>query len=116
MSKHTPKPWFEDAGYIVTHRVDDDGSRDCVILAEMHSTFGPDDYGVHQWMLPPEEYRANACLIAAAPEMYELLTRVATSTNSGYGSMMSAAALADTLRDLSSQAKQLMAKIEGGGE
>ncbi len=51
-----------------------------------------------------------------APEMYELLTRVATSTNSGYGSMMSAAALADTLRDLSSQAKQLMAKIEGGGE
>ena len=51
-----------------------------------------------------------------APEMYELLTRVATSTNSGYGSMMSAAALADTLRDLSSQAKQLLTKIEGGGE
>lgn len=49
-----------------------------------------------------------------APEMYELLTRVATSTNSGYGSVMSAAALADTLRDLSSQAKQLLAKIEGG--
>jgi 7-keto-8-aminopelargonate synthetase-like enzyme len=59
---------------------------------------------------------ADARLIAAAPDMYELLTRVATSTNSGYGSMMSAAALADTLRDLSSQAKQLMAKIEGGGE
>jgi hypothetical protein len=51
-----------------------------------------------------------------APEMYELLTRVATSTNSGYGSMMSAATLADTLRDLSSQAKQLLAKIEGGGD
>ena len=55
-------------------------------------------------------------LFVAAPEMYELLQQVATSTNSGYGSMMSAAALADTLRDLSSQAKQLMAKIEGGGE
>ena len=63
-----------------------------------------------------EKRDANARLVVAAPEMLELLTRVATSTNSGYGSMMSAAALADTLRDLSSQAKQLMAKIDGGGE
>ena len=55
-------------------------------------------------------------LKGVALEMYELLQQVATSTNSGYGSMRSAAALADTLRDLSSQAKQLMAKIEGGGE
>jgi len=63
-----------------------------------------------------EQRHYYACLMMAASEMYELLTRVATSTNSGYGSMMSAAALADTLRNLSSQAKQLLAKIEGGGE
>lgn len=104
MSKHTPGPWNYDAGYIDTHAVDDDGSRDCVILAEMHSTFGPDDYGVHQWMLPPEEYEANGRLIAAAPEMYELLAEFRDT------------ATIETPTDVLERVNTLLAKIEGGGD
>jgi hypothetical protein len=110
MSKHTPGPWYEDAGYICTKS--DEG--DFIILAEMHSTFGPDDYGVDQWRLEDDELDANARLIAAAPEMYELIQALATSTESGYASPMSEAALLDTLHQLQGQAKQLLTQIKGG--
>lgn len=112
MSKHTPGPWNYDSGYIDTHAVDDDGSIDYIILAEMHSTFGPDNYGVDQWMLPPEECEANGRLMAAAPEMYELvsdLSQAYDDSNSGHE-------LASRLYDLRCKALRLLAKIEGGGE
>lgn len=110
MSEHTPGPWNYDCGYIDTQRVEDDGSSDYVILAEMRSTFGYDDYGVHKWMLPPEEYEANARLIAAAPEMFELLSDVrryvadANLRGDGYAEI-----------DLKA-IDALLAKIEGGGK
>lgn len=108
MSKHTPGPWNYDSGYIDTHAVDDDGSLDYIILAEMHSTFGPDNYGVDQWRLPPEEYEANGRLITAAPDMYELLGKIRGHIDS-------------TCRECESKAivpeiDALLDKIEGGGE
>ena len=106
MSKHTPGPWNYDCGYIDTQRVEDDGSSDYVILAEMRSTFGYDDYGVHKWMLPPEEYEANARLIAAAPEMLELLRKILSSMND------------DTdphwVYGFTGEIIEMLAKIEGG--
>lgn len=118
MSKHTPGPWNYDSGYIDTHAVDDDGSRDYIILAEMHSTFGPDNYGVDQWMLPPEEYEANAHLIAVAPEMYELLERAGEIMNE-LESLIDNAFTNDASAQKSQWLKDadaLLAKIEGGGD
>jgi len=109
MSKHTPGPWNYDSGYIDTHAVDDDGSRDYIILAEMHSTFGPDNYGVDQWMLPPEEYEANARLIAAAPEMYEALQMFLAYNDQG-------APLHFDTDAMWAKARNVLAKIEGGGD
>lgn len=54
-------------------------------------------------------------LAMIAPDMYELLDQMVAATNDT-ANMMSAAYLAETLRDLSSQARQLMAKMQGGGE
>lgn len=48
-----------------------------------------------------------------SPDMYELLDQMVAATNDT-ANMMSAAYLAETLRDLSGQARQLLAKIEGG--
>lgn len=110
MSNHTPGPWNYDSGYIDTHRVEDDGSSDYLILAEMRSTFGYDDYGVHKWMLPPEEYEANARLIAAAPEMFELISGLSQA----YDDRQSGHELAFRLYDLRCAALRLLAKIEGG--
>lgn len=104
MSKHTPGPWNHGEGYIDTHAVDDDGSRDYIILAELHSTFGPDNYGVDQWRLPPEEYEANGRLIAAAPEMYELLEYIRDM------------ATIETPTDVLERVNTLLAKIDGGGK
>lgn len=110
MSKHTPGPWNYGEGYIDTHAVDDDGSRDYIILAELHSTFGPDNYGVDQWMLPPEEYEANGRLIAAAPEMFELISGLSLA----YDDRQSGHELASRLYDLRCVALRLLDKIEGG--
>jgi hypothetical protein len=107
MSKHTPGPWNYDSGYIDTHAVDDDGSRDYIILAEMHSTFGPDNYGVDQWMLPPEEYEANARLIAAAPEMYEALQMFLAYNDQG-------GPISFDTDAMWAKARSVLAKIEGG--
>lgn len=110
MSKHTPGPWNYGEGYIDTHAVDDDGSCDYIILAELHSTFGPDNYGVDQWMLPPEEYDANGRLMAAAPEMYELLRDVRQY-------VADANLRSDCYAEIDLKAiDALLAKIEGGGE
>ena len=120
MSKHTPGPWNYGEGYIDTHAVDDDGSLDYIILAELHSTFGPDNYGVDQWMLPLEEYEANGRLIAAAPDMLELLNTART--------LLSTVAVAarwndDTIKQLVPEclafmhaSSDILAKIEGGGD
>lgn len=120
MSKHTPGPWNYGEGYIDTHAVDDDGSRDYIILAEMHSTFGPDNYGVDQWMLPPEEYEANGRLIAAAPEMYELIQMLVRTWENDCQFIPcdteAASELSNKLARLAAQAVPLLAKIEGGGE
>jgi len=115
MSKHTPLPWNYGEGYIDTHAVDDDGSVDYIILAELRSTFGPDDYGVDQWILPPEEREANGCLMAAAPEMYELIVQVADLHNPRFdgAAYIELVTEMDRLADL---AQELLAKIEGGGE
>lgn len=112
MSKHTPPPWNYGEGYIDTHAVDDDGSVDYIILAELHSTFGPDDYGVDQWILPPEEREANGCLMAAAPEMYELISDLSQA----YDDHQSGHELASRLYDLRCRALRLLDKIEGGRE
>lgn len=107
MSKHTPGPWNFDSGYIDTHAVDDDGSTDYIILAELHSTFGPDKYGVNQWMLPPEEYEANGRLIAAAPEMLEALQMFLAYNDQG-------APLSFDTDAMWAKARSVVAKIEGG--
>ena len=53
-------------------------------------------------------------LAMIAPDMYELIQALATSTESGYASPMSEAALLDILHQLQGQAKQLLTQIEGG--
>lgn len=57
MSGHTPGPWRFDAEY---GRVEADGRRVCDMPSAGLSLY-------------PEEYEANARLIAAAPEMLEAL-------------------------------------------
>ena len=97
MSKHTPGPWEWGCGYI-----DTTVEGDYIIIAELHSTFGPDNYGVDQWMLEDEEYESNGRLIAAAPEMLELLREIRNSD-----------ILPPCRRDA---IDALLDKIEGGGK
>jgi hypothetical protein len=103
MSKHTPGPWQIDGEYVY-QLVSAVGNGVSIFESEWFGCITG----------TPEEALANARLIVAAPEMYELIAHVAAATESGYGSMMSAAQLAETLLQLRKQAKQLMAKIEGG--
>lgn len=110
MSKHTPVPWNYDAGYIDTHV---DG--DYIILAELHSTFGPDDYGVDQWRLDDDEYDANGRLMAAAPEMLELLQIIHQFAQQQDGGA-TAKELSAAVETMGKRAGNLIAKIEGGEE
>lgn len=68
MSKHTPGPWEVDGPHLTDRRIailgaeKDDGWQ--VVIATMRT---PDS------RMPEEEQRANASLIAAAPELLESL-------------------------------------------
>lgn len=64
MSGHTPGPWRFDAEY---GRVEADGRRVCDMPSAGLSLY-------------PEEYEANARLIAAAPAMLEALRRIASQS------------------------------------
>lgn len=103
MSKHTPGPWEYSEGYVSAT-----DNSDYIILAEVHSALGTDNFGEEPLMLGPEERIANARLIAAAPEMYELLTKIRGHIDS-------------TCRECESKAivpeiDALLGKIDGGGE
>ena len=99
MSKHTPGPW----------EVTDDG---CIyfkdgFIGEAYD-FNPGLYGEKEEKAP---MMANARLMAAAPEMYEFIKDLA-STPTPPGSMPYNC-YADSLLDAVSDAKGLIAKIEG---
>lgn len=103
MSKHTPGPWVVD-------------SEDADLFTQNQSRMWINATGMHIGYVDgprTSERIANARLIAATPDMYELLDQMVAATNDT-ANMMSAAYLAETLRDLSGQARQLLAKIEGG--
>lgn len=58
----------------------------------------------------------DAQLIEAAPEMFELIQQTASAIERGCANMTPAAQLAVALLQLRNQAKELLAKIEEGGE
>ena len=100
MSKHTPLPWNYRAGYVSTYV-----NGDYIVLAELHSKLGTDNFGSDEpLMLGPKERSANGHLMAAAPEMYELLEYIRDT------------ATIETATDVLEQVNTLLAKIEGGGE
>jgi hypothetical protein len=64
-------------------------------------------------MCHPEQYEPDSDpLIAAAPEMYELISDVSQA----YDDSQSGHELASRLYDLRCMALRLLAKIEGGGD
>ena len=65
MSKHTPGPWYRDG-----QRSDSMGS------AIIRGANGFEVANSRSWIV--SEYEANANLIAASPEMYELLKTINT--------------------------------------
>ena len=85
--KHTPGPWVAMGKAVYTES--DNPTRE--ILWGGHNTRSASD----------EEKRANARLIAAAPEMYELLVRVSQSKGLD-------------LLSLAMEAREIIAKVEGG--
>jgi len=67
-SKHTPGPW---------HQLDYQDIEDEIEILSRDGTYissidADGQYGLESW----KEIQANACLIAAAPEMYEALKRI----------------------------------------
>lgn len=71
MSEHTKGPWTAELGEI--HEVRDvEGGRVC-ILTQLRGRHG---LGGRR---PDTESSANACLIAAAPEMAEMLLKISRS-------------------------------------
>jgi hypothetical protein len=81
MSKHTPGPW----------EVGNAPHSDCRIYApsEVHAiarTYGPDLNGIGVCALAGPMNQADACLIAAAPELLKALqTTVAELIDAGFG-------------------------------
>lgn len=60
MSKHTPGPWFAQAGYLTIYNLSDGNvGTTCAIAKVLRDQPGDD------------EAEANARLIAAAPELYD---------------------------------------------
>ena len=107
MSTHTPPPWNYLAGYVSTYI-----NGDYIIIAEVHSTFGTDNFGEETLKLGPKERKANGFLMAAAPEMYELISDLSQA----YDDNQSGHELASRLYDLRCRALRLLDKIEGDGE
>jgi hypothetical protein len=67
MSKHTPKPWSLDGLTVYAlHDPNGEGMRNRFTAHVSPSNYGP-------YKIRAEELEANARLIAAAPEMFELL-------------------------------------------
>jgi hypothetical protein len=95
---HTPGPWRRSNGWSPTFSV-----------VDHENIYGPAPVGVvakvvraSQDGVYSDEKEANARLIAAAPEMYELLTELADSTD-------------DLMRrNLAADAVDLLAKLDGG--
>lgn len=117
MSKHTPGPWiFENRDG--DHPLNDQNGWGCDGLWAVNGGFilgaGPGWDGAYQ---APTE--ANARLIAAAPEMLELIQNVARTWEDDCQFIPcdteAASALSNKLARLAAQAAPLLAKIEGGG-
>lgn len=105
MSKHTPGPWVVD-------------SEDADLFTQNQSRMWINATGMHIGYVDgprTSERIANARLIAATPEMYELLQQVADLQNPRFNdaAYMDLIVEMDRLADL---AQELLAKIEGGGE
>ena len=65
MSKHTPGPWFAQAGYLTIYNLSDGNvGTTCGIAKVLRDQPGDD------------QAEANARLIAAAPELLDALTRM----------------------------------------
>jgi len=111
MSKHTPGPWYADKeGYIYRRPLSE--------LYEYGGGIAGDKPLAAAWKGWYEEgqigypVKANARLIAAAPEMYELISDLSQA----YDDSQSGHELASRLYDLRCMALRLLDKIEGGGE
>lgn len=114
MSKHTPGPWYANKeGYIYRRPLSE--------LYKYGGSIAGDKPLAATWKGWYEEgetgypVEANARLIAAAPEMFELIQQVADlqnprNYNAAYNDLVIEQ---DKLADL---AQELLAKIEGGGE
>lgn len=95
MSAYTPAPWRLD-GTATTDSLDVISSRARVALLDCEA-------------MTPEMVEANARLIAAAPELARLLSRLA-----GFAAHhASDSAMAAGGRDLVAEARALLARIEG---
>ena len=78
---HTPGPWHISSTH--SGKAWDVGARDCTNVCVVH---GPEENG-------PDEYCANAYLIAAAPAMLEALKQIDTGEED-YASRIARAAIA----------------------
>ena len=71
MSKHTPGPWYADDVAVYTKKF---ATGERVSLCYVACADGKD--GWPPYSISVSEGRANARLIAAAPEMYEMLSKL----------------------------------------
>ena len=89
-TKHTPGPWrVEWRGEKERPGIESDSASLSVVIYEVKSD---DDCGIHG--RTPDEERANANLIAAAPDLLEVLEDIAADTGSSgwwWGEKMMAA-------------------------
>jgi hypothetical protein len=109
MNKHTPGPWNYSEGCV---SATDNG--DYIILAEVHSTFGTDNFGEETLMSGPIEREANGRLIAAAPDMCALLGNLAAACDGWDDDWENDEQRADEFWHMARAAKVLLAEIEGG--
>jgi hypothetical protein len=100
MSKHTPGPWVKDYGYTLGHIKAISPRQGTWTPTVARYDIGAPDYPA---IKDPEEREANARLIAAAPELYEALKRIAADSED--------TALA-SVRHLGNIARAAIAKVE----
>lgn len=95
-AKHTPAPWRVQSDKNTTRVIGDNGS-----LCGLHKTARNHIKGVS---ICPIELKANACLIAAAPELLEALEVVEAQIESFYTATITNAKSRDENTELKSAA------------